>query len=66
MVLAVPGGADGPGGVLVCAENYIYYKNPGHNEIRRAIPRRKGTPRDRPLLIVSYATHKQKVINQFI
>lgn len=26
-LVAVPGGADGPGGVLVCAENFIIYKN---------------------------------------
>lgn len=27
LLVAVPGGADGPGGVLVCAENFIIYKN---------------------------------------
>ena len=26
-VVAVPGGAEGPGGVLVCSENWIVYKN---------------------------------------
>ena len=27
MLISVPGGADGPGGVLVCSENFIVYKN---------------------------------------
>ena len=27
MLIPVPGGADGPGGVLVCAENFIIYSN---------------------------------------
>jgi len=27
MLIPVPGGGDGPGGVLVCAENFIIYNN---------------------------------------
>ena len=27
MLITVPGGGDGPGGVLICAENFIYWKN---------------------------------------
>jgi len=27
LLIPVPGGADGPGGVLVCAENFIIYSN---------------------------------------
>ena len=34
MLIPVPGGADGPGGVLVCAENFIIYKNQDHEEVR--------------------------------
>eukprot|EP00983_Pelagomonas_calceolata_P029314 918144-Pelagomonas_calceolata.AAC.4 len=33
MLIPVPGGADGPGGVLVCAENFIIYKNQDHEEV---------------------------------
>jgi hypothetical protein len=33
LLIAVPGGADGPGGVLVCAENFIIYKNQDHEEV---------------------------------
>ena len=39
---AVPGGSDGPSGVLVCCENYLLYKNFGDQpDIRCPIPRRK-------------------------
>lgn len=38
----VPGGNDGPSGVLVCSENYLTYKNFGdQQDIRCPIPRRK-------------------------
>lgn len=33
LLIAVPGGADGPGGCLVCAENFIIYKNQDHEEV---------------------------------
>jgi len=40
--LIVPGGSDGPSGVLVCCENYIIYKNFGdQTDIRCPIPRRR-------------------------
>ena len=40
-LIAVPGGADGPSGILICAENYITYKNLGEQpDIRAPIPRR--------------------------
>ena len=38
----VPGGNDGPSGVLICSENYLTYKNFGDQEdVRCPIPRRK-------------------------
>ena len=38
----VPGGSDGPSGVLVCCENYLVYKNFGdQRDLRCPIPRRK-------------------------
>ena len=33
MLIAVPGGNDGPGGVLVCAENFVIYKHQNHPEV---------------------------------
>ncbi|KAF1317873.1 Pre-mrna-splicing factor rse1, partial [Globisporangium splendens] len=58
MLVAVPGGSDGPGGVLVLGENTIQYKNENHPELTCMIPRREGETRD--ILIVSAATHKQR------
>ncbi|KAG2431599.1 hypothetical protein HYH02_013292 [Chlamydomonas schloesseri] len=66
LLIAVPGGADGPGGVLVCAENFIIYKNQDHEEVRAVIPRRSDLPGDRGVLIVSYATHKKKAYSFFL
>lgn len=61
LLIPVPGGdSEGPGGVLVCAENYIIFKNEGHEDIRAVIPRRSSLSEERGVLIVSYATHKQK------
>ena len=41
-LISVPGGNDGPSGVLVCSENYITYKNLGdQHDIRCPIPRRR-------------------------
>jgi hypothetical protein len=41
---SVPGGSDGPSGVLVCSENYLTYKNFGEQQdLRMPIPRRKVT-----------------------
>ena len=42
LLTAVPGGSDGPSGVLVCCENYLVYKNFGDQpDLRCPIPRRK-------------------------
>eukprot|EP00198_Chlamydomonas_reinhardtii_P011963 XP_001701300.1 nuclear pre-mRNA splicing factor, component of splicing factor 3b [Chlamydomonas reinhardtii] len=54
LLIAVPGGADGPGGVL------------DHEEVRAVIPRRSDLPGDRGVLIVSYATHKKKAYSFFL
>ena len=56
----MPGGADGPGGVLVCAENYIYWKTQTYPEVAAPIPRRKGMPADASLLITASAAFKRK------
>jgi len=42
MLIAVPGGAEGPSGVLICSENFIVYKNFGDQmDIKCPIPRRR-------------------------
>ncbi|CAD7703734.1 unnamed protein product, partial [Ostreobium quekettii] len=67
LLIPVPGGADGPGGVLVCAENFIMYRTAeSTDEVRAVIPRRTDLPADRGVLIVSYATHKRKSMFFFL
>ena len=58
-LISVPGGDEGPGGVIICAENCVMYKNQDHAFIRAPLPRRLGYLQD-SLMIVSTATHKQK------
>eukprot|EP01006_Ploeotia_vitrea_P052092 TRINITY_DN67651_c1_g1_i1.p1 TRINITY_DN67651_c1_g1~~TRINITY_DN67651_c1_g1_i1.p1 ORF type:complete len:1211 (+),score=162.13 TRINITY_DN67651_c1_g1_i1:108-3635(+) len=67
MLIPVPGGNDGPSGVLVCSENYISYKHSTQSSddekadsSRGVIPRRHDMSHDQGLLIVNYAAHKQK------
>lgn len=55
-------GVDGPGGVLVFAENWVLYRNEGHPELRVPIPRREFLPEDKGVLIVAWALFHQRVI----
>jgi len=67
MLITVPGGDDGPGGVLICAENKIIYQSydADMEGIEAPIPRRMGDD-SRGILIVSSATHKQKDLFFFL
>jgi splicing factor 3B subunit 3 len=60
LLVAVPGGADGPGGVLVCAENFVSYKAVGHPDVTAVIPRRGDLPGDRGVLITSATQHRTR------
>ncbi|KAJ7975878.1 splicing factor 3B subunit 3-like [Quillaja saponaria] len=66
LLVTVPGGGDGPSGVLVCAENFVIYKNQGHPDVRAVIPRRADLPAERGVLIVSAAMHKLKSMFFFL
>ena len=66
MLLAVPGGTDGPSGVLICGENWVAYKHQGHDEVRAPLPRRADFPADRGLLITAAATHRQRGLFFFL
>ncbi|XP_039146253.1 spliceosome-associated protein 130 A [Dioscorea cayenensis subsp. rotundata] len=66
LLVTVPGGGDGPSGVLVCAENFVIYKNHGHPDVRAVIPRRADLHTDRGVLIVSAAMHRQKSMFFFL
>lgn len=60
-LIPVPGGNDGPSGLIVCSENFITYKNFGEQpDIRCPIPRRKGETDvpSRGILVTCSATYK--------
>lgn len=49
------------GGVLVCAENFIFYKKEGfERNIQAVIPRRNTLNEDRGVLITAWSVHKPK------
>ncbi|KAL6720380.1 pre-mRNA-splicing factor rse1 [Lecanora helva] len=62
MLLQVPGGADGPSGVLVCGLDNITYRHSNQDAFRVAIPRRRGATEnpERKRFIVSGVMHKMR------
>ncbi len=67
LLIPVPGGEDGPGGVLFCAENYLIYMKDGMPEtIQAVIPRRNTLRGDRGVLIVAWAKHQVKTMFFFL
>jgi splicing factor 3B subunit 3 len=66
LLLTVPGGDDGPSGVLICGENWVSYKNQGHVEVRAPLPRRRDMPKERGLLVTTGTMHKQKDLFFFL
>eukprot|EP00755_Sulcionema_specki_P005610 Sspe_Gene.33235::Locus_16239_Transcript_1_1_Confidence_1.000_Length_3840::g.33235::m.33235/K12830/SF3B3, SAP130, RSE1; splicing factor 3B subunit 3 len=66
LLVQVPGGDDGPGGVLVCSENYVTYLNMGHDPVKQVIPRRQDMLPENGLMIVSSSLHKQKNVYFFL
>lgn len=77
MLISVPGGDQGPGGVLVCCENFVIYKPVGGSssatassfestELRTVIPRRADLSPERGVLLIASATHRSKAMVFFI
>ncbi|KAK6605591.1 pre-mRNA-splicing factor rse1 [Botrytis cinerea] len=62
ILFQVPGGTDGPSGVLVCGEDNITYRHSNQEAFRVAIPRRRGATEDpqRKRNIVAGVMHKLK------
>lgn len=67
-LITVPGGTDGPGGVLVCAKDQIIYRHhEDHPEIKAYLPRRPNVAftkgdgsKDYGVYIISHTSHKLK------
>jgi splicing factor 3B subunit 3 len=62
MLFQVPGGADGPSGVLVCAEDNITYRHLNQDAFRVPIPRRSGATEnpERKRYITAGVMHKMR------
>ncbi|KAL4808201.1 CPSF A subunit region-domain-containing protein [Aspergillus unguis] len=62
MLFQVPGGADGPSGVLVCAEDNITYRHSNQDAFRVPIPRRQGAVEnpERRRCITAGVMHKMR------
>jgi splicing factor 3B subunit 3 len=62
MLFQVPGGADGPSGVLVCGEENITYRHSNQDTFRVAVPRRRGVTEnpERKRIITSGVMHKMR------
>ncbi|KAK5163433.1 pre-mRNA-splicing factor rse1 [Saxophila tyrrhenica] len=67
MIFGVPGGADGPSGVLVCCEDRIYYRHDKSGSLCIPIPRRKGAGEDqhRKRCIVAGCLHLARTKHEF-
>ncbi|KAK3997241.1 Pre-mRNA-splicing factor rse1 [Cladorrhinum sp. PSN332] len=62
LLFQVPGGNDGPSGVLVCGEENVTYRHSNQEAFRVPIPRRRGATEDpqRKRVVVSGVMHKLK------
>ncbi|KAL2792955.1 CPSF A subunit region-domain-containing protein [Aspergillus keveii] len=62
MLFQVPGGADGPSGVLVCSEDNITYRHSNQDAFRVPIPRRLGAVEnpDRKRSVIAGVMHKMR------
>ncbi|KAF4333355.1 pre-mRNA-splicing factor rse-1 [Fusarium beomiforme] len=62
LLFQVPGGNDGPSGVLVCGDESIMYRHSNQEPLRLPIPRRQGATEDpqRKRTIIGGVMHKLK------
>ncbi|KUI59851.1 Pre-mRNA-splicing factor rse1 [Cytospora mali] len=62
LLFQVPGGNDGPSGVLVCGEENVTYRHSNQEAFRVPIPRRRGATEDpnRKRCVVAGVMHKLK------
>ncbi|KAL3444645.1 CPSF A subunit region-domain-containing protein [Aspergillus insuetus] len=62
MLFQVPGGADGPSGVLVCSEDNITYRHSNQDAFRVPIPRRLGAVEnpERKRSVIAGVMHKMR------
>jgi len=60
-LVALPGGADGPSGVIIGSENFLSYYHPDlSSPLHCVVPRRSLEPATRGVLMTHLVVHKQK------
>ena len=62
LLMPVPGGSDGPGGVVVLCEDVLRYIRQGAAEVVTQVPRRADMAANRGLLLSTYCLHRQKEV----
>uniref|UniRef100_A0A8C9I3S3 Splicing factor 3B subunit 3 n=1 Tax=Piliocolobus tephrosceles TaxID=591936 RepID=A0A8C9I3S3_9PRIM len=60
LLIPLPGGQQGPGGVIVCCENYLVYKKVDHEDIFCSYPRRLEIGQEKNISIVCWTMHRIK------
>ena len=60
LLIPLPGTPDGPGGVIVCCENFLVYKKPGHEDRVTPYPKRFEQNDSKGLMIIAFTVHKRK------
>jgi len=60
LLIPIPGSPDGPGGFVVCCENFLIYKKIGHDERITPYPKRYEQNKNKGLMIIAYTIHKRK------
>lgn len=59
-LVSIPGGADGPSGVLVCCEHTVLYRSLQGLEVSCVVPRRLDMSEETGVFFNCHSTHKQK------
>lgn len=70
-LITVPGGSDGPSGVLVCSENFITWMHPDYASVRIPLPKRpniynvdkdieNGVKEEKGVIVIASVVHKLK------
>jgi len=60
LLIPLPGTPDGPGGLLICCENFMVYKKTGHEDRITPYPKRYEHINEKGLMMISYTLHKRK------
>ncbi|ETB61854.1 hypothetical protein YYC_01663 [Plasmodium yoelii 17X] len=60
LLIPLPGGQQGPSGLIVCCENYLVYKKIDHDDIFCSYPRRLEVGEEKNISIVCWTIHRIK------